>query len=157
MRRQLAIAATAALLLAQPAAAQDPRAGSMAVGHPWTRATVAGAATAAGYLTLRNEGAEPDRLVSASTPMARGVEFHETTMTDGVARMRPVAGGILIPPGATVRLAPGGLHAMLVGPSGALARSTAVPLTLRFERAGEVTVRLAVEAPGARAGAHEEH
>lgn len=151
-------AALAAIASALPAAAQDYRAGDVAVGRPWTRAVAAGAPTAAGYMTLRNEGSAPDRLVSASTPMARAVELHEGAVADGITRMRPLPSGIEIPPGATVRLEPGGLHAMLTGPSGPFAQGTRVPLTLRFERAGEVTVELAVEAPGARSGgAHRGH
>ena len=46
---------------------------------------------------------------------------------------------------------------MLMGPSVPFARGARVPLTLRFERAGEVTVELAVEAPGARGGDHQGH
>ncbi len=158
MRRHLLGAAMlAAIAPVMPAAAHDYRAGDIAIGHPWSRAVAAGAPTAAGYMTFRNEGAVADRLVSAATPSARTVELHESTVTDGIMRMRPLPGGIAIPPGATVRLEPGGLHAMLIGPAGPLTRGSRVPLTLRFERGGEVTVELAVEAPGARGGAHEGH
>lgn len=153
----LGAAALAAIASPLPAAAQEYRAGDVAVGRPWTRAIAAGAPTATGYMTFRNEGSAPDRLVSASTPMARAVELHESTVADGIMRMRPLPSGIQIPPGATVRLEPGGLHAMLAGPSGPFAQGTRVPLTLRFERAGEVTVELAVEAPGARSSAHRGH
>ncbi|MBY0333009.1 MAG: copper chaperone PCu(A)C [Acetobacteraceae bacterium] len=158
MRRHLfGLAALAALALTHPAAAHDYRAGDIAIGHPWTRAVAAGAPTAAGYMTLRNDGSVPDRLLSASTPMARTVELHETALADGIMRMRPLTSGLVIPAGETVRLEPGGIHAMLMGPSVPFARGARVPLTLRFERAGEVTVELAVEAPGARGGDHQGH
>lgn len=158
MRRQiLGAASAAALLLALPAAAHDYRTGDIAVGHPWTRATAPGAPTAAGYMTLRNEGSVPDRLLSASSPMARVVELHETSVADGIMRMRPLPSGVVIPPGDTIRLEPGGLHAMLVGPTASFVRGTRIPLTLRFERSGEVAVELAVEAPGARGFDHGGH
>jgi copper(I)-binding protein len=102
-------------------------------------------------MTLRNRGTSPDRLVGAETLAARAVEIHEQRMEDGVMRMRPLPGGVALPPGEAVTLGPGGLHLMLIGPTRAFARGQRVPLTLRFERAGEVAVELAVEAAGARA------
>jgi len=159
MRRSLLRAAMAVVLLpGLPAAAHDYQAGDIAIGHPWTRAIGATAPTAAGYMSLRNAGTEPDRLVGATSPRARSVEIHEMTMTDGVMRMRPLGNGITIPPGGTAWLRPGGTHLMLVGPAGPLARGEAVPVTLRFERAGEVTVDLEVAAAGARdAAGHGGH
>ena len=71
-----------------------------------------------------------------------------------VMRMRPVQ-DIVIAPGQTVELRPGGLHIMMIGLSAAMNQGSRVPLTLRFERAGEVQVELAVEAAGARGGVHD--
>jgi copper(I)-binding protein len=137
--------------------AHEFRAGDIAIDRPWTRAVGASAPTAAGYMVLRNGGTVPDRLVSAATPMATAIEMHQMSMTDGIMRMRPLPDGIELPPGQSVRLEPGGLHLMLIGPTGGLARGTRVPVTLRFERAGQVAVELIVEAAGARAGAHQGH
>jgi copper(I)-binding protein len=142
-----------ALLLAAPARAHhDTTIGTIVIGHPWARA--AGANTnGAAYMTLRNTGRDADRLVSASMPIARAVELH-THIRDGeVMRMRPVA-DIPIPAGQTVRLRPGGLHVMLIGLTEPLRQSTTVPLTLRFERAGETTVQLEIQAAGARGHTH---
>jgi periplasmic copper chaperone A len=158
MRRSLLrAAAAAALLSAPPAVAHDYRAGDIAIGHPWTRAIGAATPTAAGYMSLRNGGAAPDRLIGASSPRARSVEIHEMTMTDGVMRMRPLAGGIAIPPGGTAWLRPGGTHLMLIGPAGPFAQGENVPVTLRFEQAGEVTVDLEVAPAGARDAATHGH
>jgi len=148
--------ALGALILALPASAalahHDVTKGDIAIGHPWTRA--AGANTnGAGFLTLRNTGAAPDRLVSAASPAARVVELHTHIREGDVMRMRPVA-DIPIPPGQTVHLRPGGLHIMLIGLNEPLRQGASVPLTLRFERAGEVQVTLSVEAAGARGHAH---
>ncbi|MGG5810536.1 copper chaperone PCu(A)C [Falsiroseomonas sp. CW058] len=148
-------ASALALALAIPAAGAQP--GDVAVSAAWTRAVGATAPTAAGYMTLRNRGAAPDRLVAAETPAARSVEIHEQRMEEGVMRMRPLPDGVPLPPGETVTLGPGGTHLMLVGPTRALARGERVPLTLRFERAGEVRVELSVEAAGARRPAHAGH
>ena len=95
---------------------------------------------------------------TAETPRATRVELHEMSITDGIMRMRPIAGGIALPAGGEVRLAPGGLHLMLIGPKGGFEQGVRVPTTLVFERAGRITVELAVEAPGARGtGPHQGH
>lgn len=149
--------AIAFFVLAAPSQAHEYRAGDIVIGHPWTRAVSANAPTAAGYLSLTNRGAEADRLVAAETPMASRVEMHEMSLADGVMRMRPLQGGIPLTPGGTVWLRPGGSHLMLVDPDGAFAQGSRVPLTLRFERAGEVTVELEVAGAGARDAGHRGH
>ena len=146
MFRRLILAAP--VLLALPAAAQEVRAGDIVISQPWSRAAGQNA-TGAGFLTLRNTGAAPDRLVGASSPAARVTELHTHLREGEVMRMRPVT-AIDIPAGQTVTLQPGGLHLMLIGLQAALAQGATVPVTLRFERAGEVTVQLAVQAAGAR-------
>lgn len=155
--RTLLLSLWAVALALTAAFAAGAQSGDIAVLQAWTRAVGATAPTAAGYLTLRNRGATPDRLVSAETPAARAVEIHEQRREDGVMRMRPLPDGVPVRSGETVTLGPGGTHLMLVGPTRALARGERVPLTLRFERAGEVHVELSVEAAGARQPAHAGH
>ncbi len=151
-RRTLLIAA-AAIATAMPAIAHDYTAGDVAIGHPWTRAAGANG-TGAGFMRLRNTGGQPDRLISASTPAARTVELHTMIRDGDVMRMRPVQ-NIEVAPGETVELRPGGFHIMMIGLTAPMNQGGRVPLTLRFERAGEVTVELAVEAAGARGGGHQ--
>lgn len=152
-----AFAAALAVGFALSALAQDRPASGIVVLEPWTRATAASAPTAAGYMTLRNGGSLPERLLSASSPLARAVELHETKMEGDIMRMRPLDGGLVVPPASTVRLDPGGTHFMLAGPARAFKRGERVPMTLRVEHGGEVNVELQVEAPGARGPAHAGH
>ncbi|WP_376088494.1 copper chaperone PCu(A)C [Roseomonas sp. CCTCC AB2023176] len=140
-----AVLLAAALLAALPARAQETVAGEVAILRPWSRPALQGG-TAAGFMTLRSTGAA-DRLLSATTPAARLAELHSMTMDGGVMRMRPVE-GIAVPAGGTVTLAPGGLHLMLIGLAAPLRAGDRVPVTLTFERAGNVQVELTVEAPG---------
>lgn len=152
MTTRRTLLATAAALAALPAAAHDYTAGDLAILQPWTRAAGANGNGAA-FMRLRNAGAQPDRLVSASTPVARVVELHTVIREGDAMRMRPVQ-DIAVAPGATVELRPGGFHVMLIGLNAPLAQGSRVPLTLRFERAGEVQVELTVEAAGARGSGH---
>lgn len=55
---------------------------------------------------LKNSGATPLVLTGASTPLAARVSLHRTSMAGGVMRMAPVNGGLTVPPGGGVTLAP---------------------------------------------------
>jgi copper(I)-binding protein len=143
----LAALALAATVVAAPAAARDYTAGGLTIGQPWSRTTPPGAPTAAGFLTLLNRGPD-DRLIGGRTPVAAEVQIHEMTTAGGVMRMRPLAQGLALPRGGSATLAPGGLHIMLIGLKRPLAAGERVPLTLRFQKAGEVAVELEVRALG---------
>ncbi|MBB5692792.1 copper chaperone PCu(A)C [Muricoccus pecuniae] len=154
-RRAVAgLAALGALALTSPLAAQGPAPG-ITVEQPWARAALQGG-TGGAFLTLRNAGSAPDRLVAASTPLARTTEIHETVREGDVMRMRPTA-GIEVPAGGSAALRPGGAHVMMIGLTEALRPGATLPLTLRFERAGEVQVTVAVQAAGASAPAAHHH
>jgi copper(I)-binding protein len=144
MHRRLLLLAS--VLLTLPAHAQQQ--GDIAVTTPWTRAAGQGG-TGAGFLTIANRGSAADRLVGASSPIARVVEIHTHLREGDILRMRPVA-AVDLPPGGTVTLQPGGFHLMLIGLKEPLIQGQSVPLTLRFERAGELQVMLAVQPAGAR-------
>jgi copper(I)-binding protein len=135
------------------AAAHGYGEGDMQVRHPWTRATPPGAKVAAGYLEIRNLGKAPDRVTGASTPAAERVEFHMTTREGDVMKMREVQ-GFEVPARQRLTLRPGGLHLMIVGLKQPLAMGGRVPLTLRFERAGEIKVELEVQAADSRKPHH---
>jgi periplasmic copper chaperone A len=138
---------------ASNAIAEDYTAGTIAIGNPWTRATPKGATVAGAYMTISNKGAAPDRLVGGSAGVAGKFEVHSMVMEQGVAKMRPVEGGLEIKPGETVELKPGSFHVMLTGLKQPLEKGQKVKGTLEFEKAGKVEIEYAVEAVGAPAPA----
>lgn len=154
-RRHLLILSSAAVLFGLPVAAHDYTLGGLKIGHPWTRATPPSAPSGGGFLTVTNTGTTADRLVSASSPAAGQVQIHEMKMDGTIMRMRELENGLEIPPGATVTLAPGGLHLMMMGLKNPLKEATRVPLTLVFEKAGKIDVELVVMALGASPDAHK--
>ena len=134
-----------ALLALLPAvAAEAVRTGDLRIETPWARATPPATPMGAAYLVIVNAGDRPDRLLGASSPVARRVQLHRTVTRDGQTGMRHQAAGIAVPAGGRVRFVPGGLHFMLMGLSRRLEPGSRVPLTLEFERAGRVTVELPV-------------
>lgn len=142
MTRALLLAAAA--LLAAPAVADPVVAGDLRLDRPQIREAPPGAPVAGAYLLIENRGDEGDRLLGASSPAAEAVEIHAMAMEGEVMRMRELPDGLPIPAGEAVSLEPGGLHLMLMAPEAAAA-GEAREVTLRFERAGEVTLRFTVE------------
>jgi periplasmic copper chaperone A len=124
-------------LIASPAMAQ------VTVVDGWSRATAPGAKIAAGYMTIKNAAKTPDKLLSASSPAAEKVETHVTVKEGDIFRMREVK-GYDIPAGGSFELKPGGAHLMLVNVKAPLKEGDKVPLTLRFEHAGQVKTELHV-------------
>jgi copper(I)-binding protein len=127
---------------------------SIQIDTPWARASAG--RTSAAYLTLKNAGEVDDRLVAAATPAARRVELHNMTMDGNVMRMHAVP-AIPVAARGTAELKPGGLHIMLIDLKSPLKRGDRIALTLKFEKASEITVDVPIEAPGASAPAHPTH
>ncbi len=132
------------------AAAETFKAGSIEVDNPWARATPKGAPVGGAYMTITNKGAEPDRLISVSSPVANQAEVHQMTMDNGVMSMRPVPGGLEIKPGQTVVLNPDSFHLMLMGLKQPLTQGERMKATLDFARAGKLDVEFVVESIGAQ-------
>ena len=112
------------------------------------RGAVAGMQSSAAYLKITNNGASDDRLIAAKAAIAKRVEIHSMEMDNGVMRMRAVDGGLVIAPGDSVTLAPGGLHIMLMGLTTDLAPGTQHEITLVFEKAGEIKLTATAKRPG---------
>ena len=151
--RPIAFFITASFALAVTAAsAGDYKAGSLDISDPWSRATPKGSSVAAGYMKIKNNGSTPDRLIGGSSDVASKFEVHEMKMEDGVAKMRPVKGGLEIKPGETVELKPGSFHVMFVGLKKPLSAGDHFQATLAFEKAGTVSVDYDVRAMGSEPG-----
>jgi len=135
--------------------AHSYQAGDIKIGHPWARPTVSGQQAGGGFLKLTNAG-KADRLLGASADFAERIELHTMKMDGDVMRMRQVE-AIDIPAGQTVELKPGGLHLMFMGLKQPLAKDSRVPMKLKFEKAGEVTVEVKVESTSSSAAEAAEH
>ncbi len=142
---QKAIVGASLALAALSAVAHSFKLGEIDIGHPYARPTREGQMVGAGYLKLANKG-PVDRLVAASSPAAGTVEIHSMSMEGDVMKMRQVD-AIELATGQTVELKPGGYHLMLMGLKAPLKVGDKFPLTLKFEKSGEVVVRVNVEEP----------
>jgi copper(I)-binding protein len=142
---RLAVAVVAAVAAAAPVVGEETAAADITITGAMAFETAPTAMAGGGYMTITNAGAESDRLIGVRADFPR-VELHETVETEGVARMRSVP-SIELPPGESVALRPGGLHVMFMGLGGdPFEVGEEVPVTLVFERAGEVEIALPVVA-----------
>ena len=139
------------LLFGSQALAQLSGQNSIVVERPWARATPAGAKTGAVYMTVINNGAAPDRLLGATTPVADKVQIHKVSDENGVSSMRELS-ALDIAPGSRATFRPGDIHAMLVGLKQPLKEGQTISLTLEFEKAGKIDVAAAVAKVGALQG-----
>jgi hypothetical protein len=147
-----AIFALAAVQLsAAYAQAADYNVGPIHIAQPWARATPKGANSAAGYMTVTNNGTAADRLTCVASDAAAQCQIHTMTMEGGVMKMRPMEGGLEIKPGETVTLKPSGFHVMFVDLKHPLEQGNMVKATLKFEKAGTVEVEYPIMAIGAAA------
>jgi hypothetical protein len=114
--------------------------------NPWARASVGKSGIA--FVTLVNRGGSEDRLVAVRSDVAERATLHAHTMDGTIMRMRKVE-AVPVPAGGTVTLKPGGLHVMMLGLKRKLAEGDEFAMTLVFEMAGEVTVKVPVMKAGA--------
>lgn len=97
------------------------------------------------YMAIDNSGNEPDRLTGASSPACGMMVLYERFRTaKGTMSMRET-GPIVIPAGQRVELKVSGHHLMCMERKREFKAGVTFPLTLKFEKAGAVTVQLTVK------------
>ncbi len=138
------VAALIGMLLVGVSLAQTTTNTGLAFESPWVRASAPGQKNGAGYVQIQNKGSQTDRLISAATAGVGRVELHTIINENGVAKMRQVQ-GIEVPAGGAVTLTPGGFHIMFMGLNAPFAAGESVPVTLQFEKAGEVKVNFEIK------------
>jgi copper(I)-binding protein len=127
---------------------------SVKVAGAWVRATAPGQKTAGAYVDLTSDSNAA--LVAAGSPVAERTELHSMSMDGGVMRMRALP-RIDLPAGQTVKLAPGGVHIMLVDIKQALKPGDKVPLVLSVQSSGSALTTLKIEAEVRAAAPGEPH
>lgn len=140
--RSLVLGGLAATLLAGMAHADE----TITIDDPYFRMARPGAPTGGVFMVIENHGDSDDRLVSASSAIARMVQLHTHQIdANGVAKMTEVEGGFAVPTHGEHALERGGDHVMVMGITAPVEEGTMVPLTLVFEKAGEIHLEVPVD------------
>lgn len=137
----LRAALLAAIVFATPGYAAD-----IMVQDPYARSSSAMATSGAAFMIIHNHGTSPDRLLDVRSPAADKVELHtHKENAQGVMQMIHVTEGFDLPAGGSIEMVRGGHHVMFLGLKQTLAQGDTVPVTLVFEKAGEVQVDVLVD------------
>lgn len=141
----------------------------VAVSDPWTRITAPTATTGAVYMDLESADGDRLVSASVPSGVAGKVEVHETVTNgesmdsgemgdamegdamegdpmeggmegDAMMGMREMKDGLELPAGEEVSLEPGSYHLMLLELQAPIVEGDTIPVTLMFEKAGEVQV-----------------
>jgi copper(I)-binding protein len=117
--------------------------GKLKVEHPWLRAPKDGETTAYFYGFFHNNGDTPDKLIAVKAPSVGKTEFYADathSTTDGIS----------LPPKKKTTLGPDGPHVVLLDIKKNLEVGWGFEMVLVFEKAGEVTIDAAIDAPDAK-------
>ena len=138
MLKTLSLAVLFAALAA--CSTQDPE---ISASGGWARET-GQSNTAAAYVTIANEGAA-DRLTGVRSSIGEAM-LHETSMDDGVMRMRPIdpAQGLVVPSNGKLALVPGSTHVMVTGLKRPLKVGERFNITLLFAKSKPKRVDISV-------------
>ncbi|UVK99373.1 copper chaperone PCu(A)C [Pseudomonas sp. B21-048] len=134
------------LLPACFANAHEYKAGELEIAHPWSQELPPNAPTVAAYFVIHNSGKTADRLLSVDSPISGKAELHEHVKQNDLMKMQQVP-SVEIPAGGEATFAPMAYHVMLLElkDRSLLSDGKRFPLTMHFEKAGDVTVDVAVQ------------
>ena len=140
------IVLAALLLPACFANAHEYKAGELEIAHPWSQELPPNAPNVAAYFVIHNQGKTADRLLSVDSPIAGEAQLHEHVMQGDVMKMQHVP-NVQIPAGGEVTFAPMAYHVMLLNlkDRSLLSDGKRFPLTMHFEKSGDVTVEVTVQ------------
>lgn len=145
------------MLLPSSAVTHQFEIGSITILEPWTRATPGPAKAGVGYMTIINSGGDDDRLLGAESTLSKRTELHTHIMDGTVMKMVHLEDGVVLPANSKVMLEPSGLHIMFMGLNSPFKEGEMLPVTLYFEKAGNIEVELAVKGVGAKSGGKMKH
>lgn len=145
------LATLTAAVMAVPAFAE----GVMKIEDAYARSGGKAAKAGAAFMMIQNQGEEDDRLIGVTSDVAVRVELHTHKVDEnGVAKMVHVKEGFAIPAGETHMLKRGGDHVMFMGLKAPFEQDGTVPVTLVFEKAGEIDVEIPVDLKRQDKGGH---
>ncbi|WP_170782815.1 copper chaperone PCu(A)C [Ruegeria lacuscaerulensis] len=148
------MAVLAAVTFASAAMAQD----TITVEDAYARSAGKAAKAGAAFMVIQNSGDAEDRLIGVQSDAAARVELHTHQIdANGVAKMIHVEEGFVIPAGESHILKRGGDHVMFMGLAAPFEQGETVPVTLIFEKAGEVVIEVPVDLERHDTGGHGSH
>ena len=139
--KSIAFAALTAAVTALPAMAAD-----ITVDDAYARSSAMSAKTGAAFMMIHNTGDTDDRLIGAASPAAKLVQLHTHKQDEnGVMKMMHVEDGFAVPADGMIKMQRGGNHVMFMGITAPFEQDNMIPLTLTFEKAGDIEINVPVD------------
>lgn len=117
----------ALLMMAIPSLAND-----LKIDNAWARASIPGTVNGAAYATLSNDSDSAVKLLGMHSSASKKAELHKHQHADGMMKMVHVQ-HVVIQPGESLTMQPGGYHIMLMGLNQPLKAGETVEVTLQFD------------------------
>jgi copper(I)-binding protein len=113
------------------------------IGNAWIKNLPPMMTMRAGYMSIHNPTDIAVTLIGVSSDRFTKVEFHESISNEGVMRMEMLH-HLTIEPGATVELAPGGKHLMMMNPSEPTKPGETIEINLKLDDGSEQELKMRV-------------
>lgn len=121
-------------------------AGPIMVSDSYARSTGPLAKAGAAYMKIMNHSERGDRLIGVYSDIAKKTELHTHLKSDnGIMKMMRIDKGIEIGAMKEHALVRGGEHIMFMGLKEPFENGKIIPVTLLFEKAGEVNIEVVVD------------
>ena len=115
---------------------------NMIVDHPWMKVfNINGA----GYFKIKNIGKTDIELLEVVSDSVDNIEMHTIIMEDGISKMRPLNGGVIIKLGESLEFKPMGYHLMFFGINKKLEEGELMNAHFRFKNSKDLIVKFKVE------------
>ena len=118
-------------------------AANLQIHEAWIKDLPAVVPVRAGYMTIVNRQAQKVIIESLVSESFARIEIHQTVEDNGLMSMRPVE-LLTIEPGETLKLAPGGMHLMMMNPLKPLKPGNKIAVTISYNDQSTQTIELIV-------------
>ena len=115
---------------------------NMLVDHPWMKVINK---NGAGYFKIKNTGTNDIHLLEVVSDSVRNIELHNIVTEDGVSKMRPVKGGVIVNIGESIEFKPGGYHLMFFEINKDLEEGELMNAIFKFKNSKNLLVKFKVE------------
>ena len=115
---------------------------NMIIDHPWMKVFNN---NGAGYFKIKNIGQTDIELLEVVSESVNNIEMHTIIMEEGVSKMRPIKGGVIVKAGESLEFKPMGYHLMFFDINEKLIEGELMNTHFRFKNSKDLLVKFKLE------------
>ena len=115
---------------------------NMIIDHPWMKVFNN---NGAGYFKIKNIGQTDIELLEVVSESVNNIEMHTIIMEEGVSKMRPIKGGVIVKAGESLEFKPMGYHLMFFDINEKLIEGELMNAHFRFKNSKDLLVKFKLE------------